>query len=736
MLINKKESIFFFVIKTTFFLILTLLINACFQEVKIKDIDKSGTSLDQTKKSEFVGSKNCISCHEDEYLAWDESPHQQAMKIADSSSVLGDFNNISFHSKGITTTFFKKGINFWVNTQGPDGINHDYKIAYTFGVFPLQQYLIAFPNGAYQCLLTAWDAEEKKWYDLQPKLKISHDEWLHWSGGSMTWNNMCADCHSTNLKKSYNNKTSTYKTTFSEINVSCEACHGPSSLHVNHYQNQLKNAVAPQLRMNKNLPSKELVDQCARCHARRSSLTKYFDYKGHFMDHYTPSLLTSPNYELDGQIKDEDYVYASFVQSKMYHNGVSCKDCHNSHTLKLKKTGNDLCISCHDRKYNQKTHHFHQQNTEGALCINCHMTGKTYMGNDYRRDHSFRIPRPDQSVKYGTPNACINCHKEKSNEWASDLIIENYGKIRKDHFSDYLLPGAKGDKHALNHLILNKKYPAIARATALNYYAYSELSEADILQITSFLNDSSALIRNEAVNALRPFANTSYVSEYLKPLKLDPIRMIRISVAKALNDQSIEYLDELDMNSDFAAGQYYIGINHEINGRNNLAKNAYEKSLTIDNYFNNSRMNLALLVYKKGDIAEAEKLYLKVIEQEPNYGESYYMLGLLNNEKGNKKDALKYMKLACDKEVNSYKPFYNYALLLHAEGELNEAKRIIDKALITFTNNEELLYIKLTTALNRKAYSEAATTINLLLNIAPENRSYQKIAQQLHSQRN
>jgi hypothetical protein len=259
------------------------------------------------------------------------------MKIADSLSVLANFSNSSFTSNNIKSTFFKIGNEYFVNTQGQDGEYHDYKIEYTFGVTPLQQYIVQFPNGKYQCLQTAWNTEGNKWFDLQPDLDIQADEWIHWTGGGLRWNSSCADCHSTNLHKNFDSKLNSYYTTFSEINVSCEACHGPASLHVDYYQKTDKSTNPPHMYMDGSLSSTELVDKCARCHSRRSQITKAFNYEESFLDQYKPTLLIDPIYEPDGQIRDEDYVYGSFVQSKMYHNGVSCKDCHDVHSLKLKR---------------------------------------------------------------------------------------------------------------------------------------------------------------------------------------------------------------------------------------------------------------------------------------------------------------------------------------------------------------------------------------------------------------
>jgi hypothetical protein len=484
----------------------------------------------QFATAKFEGSESCKSCHPNEFKDWENSHHDLSMQKADSSTVLGNFNNDTFSSNGIQYKFFKKGKDFYVHTEGENKTYANFKILYTFGVTPLQQYMIAFPDGKLQCLLVAWDTKKKQWYHLQPDMKVHHPDWMHWTGGSMNWNNMCADCHSTNLKKNYHDASHSYETTYSIINVSCESCHGPQSFHVVYYQHpeKYKKLGPPPAFFDKKTTSKQVVDKCARCHSRRSQLTEYFDYNGNFLDHYSPSLLTYPTYHQDGQFNDENYEFASFTQSKMYHYGVSCRDCHNVHSLKLKKEGNALCLNCHLPKYDTYEHHYHQVNTEASQCINCHMTGKNYMGVDFRRDHSFRVPRPDQSVKYGTPNACNSCHKDKSAAWASDFIVEKYGNKRPQHFSDELLDGYAGNRNAFYTLLSNKNYPDIARATALNQWAVQPLSESEIDQVIIYLKDPSPLVRNEAVLAIGSVKNRDF-SDVLKPLLMDSLRLVRIS---------------------------------------------------------------------------------------------------------------------------------------------------------------------------------------------------------------
>lgn len=712
-----------------------------------KDEDYTPVFADQAVlgKNTFIGSQNCATCHNSEFNEWENSHHDLSMQLADSVSILGNFNEAIYTSKGITYKFFKKGNEFFVNTEGVKGEYDDYKVAYAFGVYPLQQYLIEFPDGKYQCLLAAWDSENQKWYDLQPDLEIHNTEWLHWTGGSMNWNNMCADCHSTNLKKNYNQVSETYNTTYDIINVSCEACHGAGSNHVDYYSNSenYKDFMPPVLYMDKTMTPKELVQKCARCHSRRAMLTDNFDYKGHFLDHYMPSLLTEPNYELDGQIKDEVYVYGSFKQSKMYDEGVSCNDCHNPHTLSLKKAGNDLCLNCHTPNYNDYSHHFHKPGSESAQCVNCHMTGKTYMGNDYRRDHSFRVPRPDQTVDYGTPNACNNCHQDKTAEWAASFIIDKYGDVRPDHFSDELLAGYHGDLEAFYNVFSNNEYPEIARATALNRYGNNVLSETEFAKIYKYLNDLSPLVRNEAVMALST-RNSETVANSLKPLLMDSLRLIRISTAnyfKSFNEGVFieeknkqaekDYNNELKSNADFASGQHKIAVSFQTKGNIEKAAEAYYKALKIDNYYNISRVNLALLEYNRGNIETAEKLYLKVIEQEPNYSQPYYMLGLLYNESGEPQKSLFYLKTACEKEPKNQRAFYNYALKLQEQLLLEDSINVIEDGLTHFILDEGLLYLKLIAFLKLENISEARTLVIKLLEISPNNTNYQNILNNL-----
>jgi len=720
-----------------------LLLSSCNSKEKKEYTDVHEGVVGDFTEASFVGSESCKSCHETEYALWENSHHDLAMKLADSISVLGDFNNSSFEHLGVKSTFFKKDGDYYMNTANKQGEYEDYKIVYTFGFYPLQQYVVAFPKGEYQCSIVAWDSMDNKWFHLQPDYDdLAHGEWLNWTGRASSWNTMCVDCHSTDLKKNYDHTTDTFNTTFSEINVSCEACHGPMSNHNEFYEehkDDYEGLTPPDMYMPAGLPPKELVDKCARCHSRRSQMTNYFDYKGEFSDHYRVSLPEDPLYFVDGQILDEDYVYGSFVQSKMYGLGISCRDCHDVHSMQLKKDGNDLCMTCHTPNYNTEEHHFHEVGTDGASCVNCHMTGRIYMGNDFRRDHSFRIPRPDQSVKYDTPNACNGCHTDKSKEWARDFVIEKYGADRVDHFSDHMLEGFFEDHQQFKVVLENTAYPEIIRASALNQYSNAPLTQQELDALSVYLKDPSVLIRNQAVQAFQK-NNDANAKNRIAPLLKDSVRLVRISAAEYFNKSFVdetgvpnfnsankEYLDYMDINADFASGQHQRAIYFQEKGNIEAAIDAYQKALIIDNRFNRSRINLALLYYQQGLTKKSEELYLKVIEQEPEFSYTFYMLGLLYNELGDTDKSMEYLKQACDKVPFNANAFYNYIVMLQQKDQNKESVVMANKALNFDPNNERILYVKLTGLINMNNLQEASTVCMQLIQINPSNQNYQQI---------
>jgi tetratricopeptide (TPR) repeat protein len=511
--------------------------------------------------STYVGRQTCIQCHQHEAHEWEGSHHDKAMDLATDETVLGNFDNAEITYAGIKSRFFKKGDKFFVNTEGPDGKMADFEIKYVFGVDPMQQYMVEFDRtkdmredeiARVQVLRLSWDINKKQWFYIPPPNeqtdeKLAPDDVLHWTGWAQCWNTMCANCHSTNLKKNYDHNKLMYRTTFSEIDVSCEACHGPGSTHVELAENKTffwDRKVGYGLAKLKSDDSDVEIHTCAQCHARQRMLHPEFHPGNEYYDHFANELLRGATYHADGQVMDEDYVFGSFIQSKMYHKGIRCSDCHNPHSLKLKHEGNKACTSCHQHpagKYDTPAHHFHKDGSTGASCVECHMPETTYMVIDPRRDHSMRIPRPDLSVEIGTPNACTRCHIDKDklpaekrgkltqyldwltkardgdetianeikrvDKWAADNFEKWYGKKDdlEDHFAVAFATIREGKDRSPTKLIAlarNKKLPAIIRATAMMELA-ADSSEESRDAALALLKDRNAQIRASALTRLQ-----------------------------------------------------------------------------------------------------------------------------------------------------------------------------------------------------------------------------------------
>lgn len=378
----------------------------------------------------YVGRASCIDCHQQEARLWTGSHHDLAMDLATDETVLGDFNNATLEHHGVASRMFRRDGKFFVHTEGPDGRMDDFEVRYVLGVTPLQQYMVEFDRGPdqaddeiarLQVLRISWDTLAKQWFHLDPpdvRDRLAPDDDLHWTGILQRWNNMCADCHSTNLLKRFDPKTNSYHTTFSEIDVSCEACHGPGNLHVqlarrwSPFWDRKRGYALAKLKGESNLPE---IQACAPCHSRRTLVSPDYHAGDNYYDGFHNELLGDLTYHADGQILDEVYEYGSFTQSKMFHKGIKCSNCHDPHSLQVRFPDNRLCTSCHAHpagKYDGPGHHHHEPAGSGSKCVNCHMPVTKYMAVDPRRDHSLRVPRPGLSVELGTPNACTGCHLE------------------------------------------------------------------------------------------------------------------------------------------------------------------------------------------------------------------------------------------------------------------------------------------------------------------------------------
>jgi len=670
-------------------------------------------------EARFVGRAACARCHEKATKAWTGSHHDNAMTEASEATVRGDFTGVTFEGDGMKARFFRNASKFLIETEGPDGKPAVFEVAYTFGWEPLQQYLIRFPGGRMQAFSLAWDVPGKKWFFLYPGRKIPRSDWLHWTRNAQNWNGMCAECHSTNLVKGFDAKTDTYNTTWSEIDVSCEACHGPGSRHVAWAEvppmgrARLDNAGL--VMKTSGITNRELVELCAPCHSRRTELGDYDHRRSELLDNHLPALLTEGLYHPDGQILDEDFEYGSFVQSKMFRMGVRCIDCHDAHTLKLRKDGNGVCLQCHAANaYDDARHHFHKkewkgQPSAGALCVSCHLPKSPFMVVHWRADHSIRVPRPDLTKDIGAPNACSRCHADKPLSWVTGAFDKWYGTARKPHYGTVLAAGRRADPSAkadLLRLAGDALSPTIVRATALSLLG-SYGGDDVIAAFRRSLVDDEPLIRRTAVAEVQ-VQDAAERTARLAPLLSDPFRAVRLEAAAqlagtppaqlqpyqrdALATAIADYEKAMEYSLDFSSAGHNLGLLYERLGDPTRAEAYYRRAVAVDDLSAPPKTNLAILLAGQGKDDEAEKLLREVLAENPDQTQVAYSLGLLLAGRGKMEEAATLLARAAAGLPENARVAYNAGLALSRVGRNAEAERLLRRAVELQPSSYDLLF--------------------------------------------
>lgn len=589
----------------------------------------------------YMGSRTCQSCHQAEVETWQQSHHAKAWMMPDEDTVDGDFNNAILTHKNRTTRFFQTDEGYFIETSDIVDPPQKYKVVGVGGIAPLQQYLIETEPGRLQSLDVVWDQENGTWFHLYPDQALKPDDGFHWSGPYKNWNARCAECHSTGFSKNYSLRERRYKSSYAEIGVGCEACHGPGEAHIEWAEKQSQSAISPfpglsergfLLNFSQADPEME-IQQCAGCHSRREPFQDSSPLPGTpFHDSYRLALLREGLYHPDGQILDEVYVYGSFLQSKMYAEGVRCSDCHDPHSAELKATGNAICTQCHSpagnsefsslsiKSYDDPAHHFHQPGSEGAQCVSCHMIERIYMGVDGRRDHSFRVPRPDLSLTIGTPNACNDCHQDQTPAWAAAELEARFpvSRHRTKHFGEMFAAAqshSAGLKTELLEIASHSALPAIVRATAIDLLGREANSEV-ANSVAPFLKDADPLIRASAV-VLQEHAPRELKAERIAKALEDPAKAVRIAAARQLLTMR---RGDLPANASKSASK---------------ASREWQSSLAAKSDFPETHMALGGAALAMRNVAAATNAFSEVTELDPQLVQAWMMLAQLHWSQGN-----------------------------------------------------------------------------------------------------
>jgi predicted CXXCH cytochrome family protein len=732
----------------------------------------------------FIGSETCAGCHRVEADMWRSSQHKLAMQHATETSVLGDFSDASFEYFGVRSRFFRKDGKYVVETDGPDGKLSAFEIKYTFGVDPLQQYLVEFPDGRVQALSLAWDSRPKdeggqRWFHLYPNEEIKHDDILHWTKLNQNWNFMCAECHSTGVHKNYDAATDRFATSFAEISVGCEACHGRGSRHADWARgrqswwpfgksedpkkgllvgfderrdiawsisartgNAERNYTPARLR-------KE-VETCGLCHARRSGFSEDWVPGQWLSDTHMVSPIARGLYHADGQMLDEVYNYGSFKQSKMFAAGVTCSDCHEPHGAKLRAPADGVCLGCHaSEKYAAATHHRHEAANPALTCASCHMPVRTYMTVDRRHDHSLRIPRPDLSVKLGTPNACNDCHTDKSPEWAASTVEQWHGPNRKG-FQNYAEAFRaawtdRADAAALLAAVAASGAPAIVRASALTELG-SRISPSNIDLARTSLSDPDPMVRIAALDMLEGVPGNR-IWPLVSPLLSDSIRGVRIRAASLLAavpavDQppadrerferaEAEFVAAQRLNADRPEARSTLGSFYARRGLVADAEIEYNAGLRLSPQYAPASINLADLYRQLGRDGDGESVLRAAIAVSPQDAGLHHSLGLTLARLKRSDEALGELRRASELEPDRIRYAYVYAVALNSKGRADEAVTILKESLAAHPDDRDILLALVTFNRDAGDVGSALEYAERLNHVAPNDPDLASLIQDL-----
>ncbi|MEE8633461.1 MAG: cytochrome c3 family protein [Methyloceanibacter sp.] len=740
----------------------------------------SGTSSLTKETPTFVGSATCITCHSEQGGQWDVSQHAHAMAHAKEETVFGDFDDAEFDYFGVKSRFFRKDGKFFIETDGPDGKLQNFEVKYTFGLEPLQQYLIEFPDGRVQALSIAWDSRTKeeggqRWFHLYPDEDIGHDDPLHWTRLNQNWNFMCAECHSTGLAKNYDAATDHFATTWKEISVGCEACHGQGSAHVAWAKDwspfaKKDNAKGLLARFDERsgiswsrdpktdkpqrsatpVRLRKEVEMCGRCHARRGQVSEDWLPGKPLSDSHVASLITRDLYQPDGQKLDEVYNYGSFKQSKMFAAGVTCSDCHDPHSAKLRFTGNQVCLQCHAGTYAEPTHTHHEDVSAAPDCIACHMPARTFMVVDKRHDHSFRVPRPDLSVSLGVTNACNDCHVDKSADWAATVVEDWFGPDRKGfqtHGPAFHAAwhGAADAESLLSAVAADADAPAFTRASALaDLLAYPSRATANL--VGKGLTDPDPMVRIAALNHLET-SPPAQLWSIVSPLLDDPVRGVRIKAAFLLGgvptqdlsaaDRSRlaraekDFMATQDLNADRPEARALLGRYLSRTGKMSEAEAEYRAALRLSPEFAPAAVNLADLYRELSRDADGEAVLRQALKSSPQDGGLHHALGLTLVRLKRQDEAIESLARAVELERDRARYAYVYAIALNSTGQRAKALQVLEDNVERHPGDRESLLALVNFSRADSKLAKALRYAEQLAKIEPDNQQLAVLIQAL-----
>lgn len=635
----------------------------------------------------YAGSAACVGCHAPLGDRWQHSFHHLAMLPATPGAKL-------LASVGPPGPLLERDDHYVMS--GRDlGLAQDVPLVYALGHRHVEQYVGRYGVNRLQALPLAWDVVRGEWFDLFRDDARAPEDWGHWTNRGMTANVQCLFCHTTGYDKGYDAATDGYHSTWAEMGVGCEACHGPGSAHIEARTNGAPDDPYA------NADPELMLAACGSCHSRRVERAPYRPGVP-FLDVFEPELLDTDAYYPDGQVKEELYELISFEMSRMHHEGVRCWDCHDTHDNGTIKQGNELCRTCHDASLESEAHTHHPAGSAGAQCVGCHMPVTVYMQRDPRHDHSFGRPDPEATLTLGIPNACNRCHTEHDAQWAVEHMRTWYPsdavRVARREVATAIARGRASDPASVPPLVelLSGHSDAVRRASAARLLARFPTATSVTPALVGAMHDDEGLVRAGAAWALGQRATfTPEVRTALEDALDDPVLVVRVhaalglrnvdpkdlppNVAQALATATAEWRTSQQLGGDTPEAHYNLGIFLGARGEVDAAVHEYREALRLWPTSIQARHNLAMLLGQNGRLEESAKEFETLLGHDP-VPSSAFALGLVYGQLGRWTDASRALEKCVEEDPAYPRARYNLALAYAKAGDTTRALDELERA--------------------------------------------------------
>lgn len=404
----------------------------------------------------YISSENCLSCHGDHFASWRKTHHSRMTQEAKAETVQGDFQrDNTLEYMGVKARMEKRGPQFFMSFAYPDGKNETYEIKRTIGSRRMEQYT-AIVDGQYYRLPVAYDLTQKRWVSL-------NGSFFYPDGGDFKqhlsqWDTNCVFCHNVKAQPNFNFQTRLAKTEVAELGIACGACHGQGAEHADAASSPVTRAVwhsdesgATKIINPLKLDTDRSMMICGHCHGQRTpepqtrireimSRGDPFDagldlgefYKPIHSDTKIGEVSFANRFWPDGSPRLTAYEYQGILGSACFINGkpgnrINCLSCHTMHEGDIKgqitaeKRSNQACTQCHAPLADTDAltaHTRHSAGSEGSSCYSCHMPEVVSGIMAFHKTHNITVPKPALTVEKGVPNACNQCHIDRSVNWA------------------------------------------------------------------------------------------------------------------------------------------------------------------------------------------------------------------------------------------------------------------------------------------------------------------------------